>query len=108
MVAHRSQLHRVPDSMSDDVPCCWSRFACAIHAALRANVPDGGSVLVVGAGTVGILTLLAPCQLLTRADHVIVAAKHSAQRVAAPSGGRGRRGAFRSTPSRRCAAPSTR
>ena len=68
--------------MSDDVAVLLEPFACAIHAALRANVPDGGSVLVVGAGTVGILTLLA-VKLLTRADHVIVAAKHSAQRVAA-------------------------
>ena len=82
MVAHRSQLHRVPDSMSDDVAVLLEPFACAIHAALRANVPDGGSVFVVGAGTVGILTLLA-VKLLTRADHVIVAAKHPAQRVAA-------------------------
>ena len=82
MVAHRSQLHPVPDSMSDDVAVLLEPFACAIHAALRANVPDGGSVFVVGAGTVGILTLLA-VKLLTRADHVIVAAKHPAQRAAA-------------------------
>ena len=46
--------------MSDDVAVLLEPFACAIHAALRANVPDGGSVLVVGAGTVGILTLIAP------------------------------------------------
>jgi threonine dehydrogenase-like Zn-dependent dehydrogenase len=82
MLAHRSQLHRIPDSMEDDVAVLLEPFACAIHAALRANVPDGGSVFVVGAGTVGILTLLA-VKLLTRADHVIVAAKHPAQRVAA-------------------------
>ncbi len=82
MLAHRSQLHRIPDSMADDVAVLLEPFACAIHAALRANVPDGGSVFVVGAGTVGILTLLA-VKLLTRADHVIVAAKHPAQRVAA-------------------------
>lgn len=82
MLAHRSQLHRIPDSMQDSVAVLLEPFACAIHAALRANVPDGGSVFVVGAGTVGILTLLA-VKLLTRADHVIVAAKHPAQRVAA-------------------------
>jgi threonine dehydrogenase-like Zn-dependent dehydrogenase len=82
MLAHRSQLHLVPDSMDDDVAMLLEPFACAIHATLRANVPDGGSVLVAGAGTVGILTLLA-VKLLTRADHVIVAAKHASQRVAA-------------------------
>ena len=82
MMAHRSQLHRVPDGMDDRAAVLLEPFACAIHATLRANVPDGGSVLVVGAGTVGILTLLA-VKLLTRADHVIVAAKHPSQRVAA-------------------------
>jgi threonine dehydrogenase-like Zn-dependent dehydrogenase len=82
MLAHGSQLHRVPDHVDDRVAVLLEPFACAIHAALRANVPDGGSVFVVGAGTVGILTLLA-VKLLTRADHVIVAAKHARQRAAA-------------------------
>jgi len=82
MLAHRSQLHRIPGTIPDDVAVLLEPFACAIHAALRANIPDGGSVFVVGAGTVGILTLLA-VKLLTRADHVIVAAKHPAQRAAA-------------------------
>jgi threonine dehydrogenase-like Zn-dependent dehydrogenase len=86
MPAHRSQLHRVPDAIDDQAAVLLEPFACAIHAALRANVPDGGSVFVVGAGTVGILTLLAVKQL-TRADHVIVAAKHSGQRAAARSAG---------------------
>jgi threonine dehydrogenase-like Zn-dependent dehydrogenase len=45
-------------------------------------VPPGGSVLVVGAGTVGILTALALRQLTT-ADRVIVVAKHPKQRGAA-------------------------
>jgi len=80
--AHRSQLHRVPDAMDDRSAVLLEPFACAVHAALRANVPDGGSVFVVGAGTVGILTLIA-VKLLTRADHVIVAAKHTSQRAAA-------------------------
>jgi threonine dehydrogenase-like Zn-dependent dehydrogenase len=82
MLAHRSQLHPIPSAMDDRVAVLIEPFACAIHAAMRANVPDGGSVFVVGAGTVGILTLLA-VKLLTRADHVIVAAKHARQRAAA-------------------------
>ena len=82
MLAHGSQLHPIPPAMDDRVAVLIEPFACAIHAAMRANVPDGGSVLVVGAGTVGILTLLA-VKLLTGADHVIVAAKHAKQRAAA-------------------------
>ena len=41
---------------------------------------------VVGAGTVGILTLIA-IKALTKADHVIVAAKHQRQRAAASMAG---------------------
>jgi threonine dehydrogenase-like Zn-dependent dehydrogenase len=82
MLAHRSQLFAAPEFMSDEVAVLVEPFACAIHAALRAEVPPGGSVLVVGAGTVGILTALALRQLTT-ADRVIVAAKHPRQRAAA-------------------------
>jgi threonine dehydrogenase-like Zn-dependent dehydrogenase len=82
MQAHRSQLRAVPSSMDDPTAVLLEPFACAIHAALRADVPDGASVFVVGAGTVGILTLIA-VKLLTKADHVIVAAKHTRQRAAA-------------------------
>ena len=82
MVAHRAQLHPVPEGMNDETAVLLEPFACAIHAALRAEVPDGGSVFVVGAGTVGLLTLIA-VKLLTKADHVIVAAKHTRQRAAA-------------------------
>jgi threonine dehydrogenase-like Zn-dependent dehydrogenase len=82
MLAHRSQLHPIPTAMDDRVAVLVEPFACAIHSAIRANIPEGGSVFIVGAGTVGILTLLA-VKLLSRADHVIVAAKHARQRAAA-------------------------
>jgi threonine dehydrogenase-like Zn-dependent dehydrogenase len=82
MLAHRSQILAVPDGMSDAVAVLVEPFACAIHSALRANVPDGGSVFIAGAGTVGILTLIA-VKMLTKADHVVVAAKHPRQRAAA-------------------------
>ncbi len=82
MMAHRSQLHAVPEGMSEDAAVLVEPLACAIHAALRAEVPDGGTVLVVGAGTVGILTTLA-LKLLTKAGRVIVSAKHQKQRAAA-------------------------
>jgi threonine dehydrogenase-like Zn-dependent dehydrogenase len=82
MLAHRSQLSAVPDGMSERTAVLVEPLSCAIHAALRANVPEGASVFVVGAGTVGILTLLA-VKMLTKADHVTVAAKHGRQRAAA-------------------------
>lgn len=86
MVAHRSQLYPVPDTMSDRAAVLVEPLACAIHTALRANVQPDATVLIVGAGTVGLLTLLA-VKLLTPAGHVIVAAKHEKQRAAAKMAG---------------------
>jgi threonine dehydrogenase-like Zn-dependent dehydrogenase len=86
MVAHRSQLHAVPREMSDPVAVLLEPFACAVHAAARANVQPGETVLVVGAGTVGILTLIA-LELFSQPGHVIVAAKHQKQRAAAQLAG---------------------
>ena len=54
-------------------------LACAIHAALRGRPEPGASVLVVGAGTVGILTLLA-LREFTEAGTIVVVAKHRGQR----------------------------
>ncbi|HEX2029126.1 MAG TPA: alcohol dehydrogenase catalytic domain-containing protein, partial [Nitriliruptorales bacterium] len=78
LVAHRSQLHPVPDTLPDERAVLVEPLACAVHAALRARVPDAGSVLVVGAGAVGLLTLLA-LRALTPAGPVTVVAKHRGQ-----------------------------
>ena len=85
-VAHRSQLHAVSDATSNEAAVLIEPFACAIHAALRARIEPGHTVLIVGAGTVGILTLLA-VRLLTQPGQVIVAAKHQKQRAAARMAG---------------------
>jgi threonine dehydrogenase-like Zn-dependent dehydrogenase len=78
LVAHRSQLHPVPDSMTDQRAVLVEPLACAIHAVLRARPEPGASVLVVGAGTVGALALMA-LRAFTGAGRVIVAAKHRRQ-----------------------------
>jgi threonine dehydrogenase-like Zn-dependent dehydrogenase len=79
LVAHRSQLVPVPDRLSDERAVLIEPLACAIHAALRGRPGPGDSVLVVGAGTVGILTLLA-LRELTGAGPITVVAKHRSQR----------------------------
>ena len=86
MVAHRSQLHTVPDGMDDRAALLVEPFADAIHAVKRADIQPGDSVLIVGAGTVGILSLIA-AKLLTQPGHVTVAAKHQKQRAAARMAG---------------------
>lgn len=79
-VAHRSQLHVVPDDLPDRKAVLVEPLACAIHTALRAEVQPNADVLVVGAGTVGVLTLLA-LKELTRAGRVTVVARHERQRA---------------------------
>ncbi len=78
-VAHRSQLHPVPDELPDRKAVLVEPLACAIHTALRANVQPDANVLVIGAGAIGILTLLA-LKELSPADRITVVAKHAKQR----------------------------
>ena len=78
MLAHASQLHPVPDSLPDEIAVLVEPLACAVHAARRVLINPGASVLVIGAGTVGLLTLLA-LRKLTAAGEVQVIAKHRHQ-----------------------------
>lgn len=77
--AHRSQLHVVPDHLSDEQAVLIEPISCAVHTALRADVRRGGHVLVSGAGSVGLLTTLA-LRSLTEAGQITVVAKHAHQR----------------------------
>src|SRR5215471_10131096 len=63
LVAHRSQLHAVPDALTDQQAVLVEPLACAAHTALRARVSRGDHVLVSGAGSVGLFTTLALRQL---------------------------------------------
>ena len=85
-VAHRSQLHAVPDDLSDGQAVLVEPLACAVHAVLRGRLEPGAAVFVVGAGTVGLLTLLA-LREFTGAGRVLVSAKHARQAELARSFG---------------------
>ncbi|KRV50509.1 zinc-binding alcohol dehydrogenase [Wenjunlia vitaminophila] len=78
MVAHEEQLHPIPDSLSDQRAVLVEPLACAIHSVRRVPIPPGASVLVVGAGTVGLFTVLALRQL-TEAGSIHVVAKYRHQ-----------------------------
>lgn len=86
LVAHRSQLHPVPEEMSDPRAVLVEPLACAIHAALRARPEPGAVALVVGAGTVGLFTVLA-LREFTPVGPILVVAKHPRQGVLASSFG---------------------
>jgi threonine dehydrogenase-like Zn-dependent dehydrogenase len=78
MVAHPSQLHRVPEDMSDEAAVIVEPTACAVHAALRHPIREGDTVVVLGAGTLGLLTIAA-LRGLTPAGVVITAARYPHQ-----------------------------
>ena len=82
LVAHRSQLHPVPEGsegLTDKQALLIEPIACAVHTALRAGLREGDRVLVSGAGSVGLLATLA-LRELTPAGEILVVAKHGHQR----------------------------
>lgn len=76
--AHTSQLHAVPDDLSDEAAVMVEPTACAVHAALLADVPQGASVVILGSGTLGLLTLAA-VRAHAEPGTVLVTAKYSTQ-----------------------------
>ncbi|MEI8411133.1 MULTISPECIES: zinc-dependent alcohol dehydrogenase [unclassified Kribbella] len=86
MIAHRSQLYAVPETLTNERAVLAEPIACAVHTALRAKVEPGQSVLVSGAGAVGLFATLA-LRELTQAGRITVVAKHAKQRELARSFG---------------------
>jgi threonine dehydrogenase-like Zn-dependent dehydrogenase len=77
-VAHASQLHAVPDELPDERAVLAEPLACAVHSVRRVKVAPGSTAVIIGAGTVGLLTLLA-LRELTEVGAVYVVAKHGHQ-----------------------------
>lgn len=72
-VAHRSQLYAVPDSISDENALMVEPFACGLHPALQHFPGDDETVLILGAGTIGLCTLAALRALGSQARILVVA-----------------------------------
>jgi len=79
LVAHESQVYRVPEDLSDRAAVLIEPFACALHAALRANLTPGETALVVGCGSIGLLTIAA-LRATGCPAAVVAVAKHEHQR----------------------------
>lgn len=78
LVAHPTQLYQVPASLPDETAVTIEPLACAVHAALKVNPGPDETVLVLGAGSVGLLVIGALRQL-TDAGRIICAAKYPRQ-----------------------------
>ena len=90
MVAHESQLVPVPDDLTDEAAVLVEPLACAVHAA---SLVTSSRVAVIGAGTLGLLTIAAlrhahpGLEILATAKHPhqkALAKEHGADRVVAP------------------------
>jgi L-iditol 2-dehydrogenase len=79
-VAHEDQLVRVPDGVTSEAAVLIEPFACSVHA-VRANLPAAGErVLVIGAGSIGLLTIAA-LHALAPSARVTALARYDAQRA---------------------------
>lgn len=76
LVAHPSQLVPVPEQLTDEQAVLIEPTACAVHAARSIA---SGDVAIIGAGTLGLLTVAA-LRARGHVDAIVVAAKHPAQR----------------------------
>jgi (R,R)-butanediol dehydrogenase / meso-butanediol dehydrogenase / diacetyl reductase len=77
-IAPSYSFYKLPDSVSDEVGALVEPLAVAIHAVRQGNVRPGDRVAIVGAGTIGLCTLLAA--RAAGASEVYVVAKHRAGR----------------------------
>ena len=82
MVAHESQLLPIPDDVTDEQAVLVEPTACAVHAARvveAANI-DGGPLVVVGSGALGLLTIAALRHTVGLNAPMIATGKHPEQR----------------------------
>jgi L-iditol 2-dehydrogenase len=78
LVAHHSQIFKVPAKVSDRNAIMADPFATALHAIMRDPPRDNDTVLVIGAGVIGIC-VLAALRALGFSNRIIVLAKHPFQ-----------------------------
>jgi threonine dehydrogenase-like Zn-dependent dehydrogenase len=77
-VAHESQVVHVPDGVSDEEAVLTEPLACSVHAVRGAMPAPRERVLVIGAGSIGLLTLAAVKALVPDA-RVTALARHPFQ-----------------------------
>ncbi len=77
-VAHESQLYRVPDGVDDAQAVLVDPVAGALHAVLRRPPADGETVLILGAGLVGI-AVAASIRALGLRCRLVGLARHDVQ-----------------------------
>lgn len=82
LVAHETQLHRIPADLPDEAAVLVEPFSCCLHAAHAASLTHESTALVLGSGTIGLLTIAALRATGTRARIVAVARYPHQQQLA--------------------------
>jgi threonine dehydrogenase-like Zn-dependent dehydrogenase len=59
MVAHKSQVLKIPDSISDEEALIAEPLGCTIHGVLKSVPRNDETCVVIGCGTMGLATILA-------------------------------------------------
>lgn len=80
--AHHSQLYRVPDNVSDENALLVEPFSVGLHAALLGLPEERETVLILGAGTIGLMQLAALRALGCKA-RILITARYAFQAEAA-------------------------
>ena len=80
LIAHKSQLHKVPKALSDEAAVMVEPAASAIHAVMKAAPPNSQPVtaVVIGAGPIG-LAAIAGLRKYTQIPEIFSSARHPAQ-----------------------------
>ncbi|WP_062046668.1 zinc-binding dehydrogenase [Bacillus sp. JCM 19034] len=78
VVAHKSQIISLPDCIDDQNGVLIEPFSCALHAVLQNKPTQNDTVLVIGAGVIG-LCVVAAIRALNIDCKIITLVKHSFQ-----------------------------
>jgi threonine dehydrogenase-like Zn-dependent dehydrogenase len=77
-LAHQFQLYHLPDAVSDEDGVLIEPFCSALHPVMRCYPKDTDTVLVIGAGMIGIAVIAALRALGSKA-HIIALVKYKFQ-----------------------------
>lgn len=78
MLAHASQLHPVPEGLSDEAAALVEPLACGLHAVLAHPPSEGERALVIGGGAVG-LGVLAALRMAAPGIETTIVVRHPVQ-----------------------------
>jgi len=73
MVMHRTQPFKVPSALSNDSAVLLEPLACAVHGVYKHIPVKNDRVLVVGCGTIGLLTVAAVKAIQPDAEVTVIA-----------------------------------